>query len=127
MGECHSRVNFHSPRDAVNAFCKLQGRQSYEDYCELVLYFASEFICSSRPYIRSYKLDYEPLIAPMVPWQHPAEDHSVSSLRSPRKQLISYLEETNLTCLETYEAELSLRKSKRKLFSMSLQENISQE
>ena len=49
MGEFHARVNFYSPRDAMNAFCKLQGRQIYEDCYELDFYFASEFICGHRP------------------------------------------------------------------------------
>ena len=57
MGEFHTRVNFYSPRDVVNAFCKLQACQIYEDHCDLGLYFVSEFICGCRPYILSYKLD----------------------------------------------------------------------
>ena len=48
----------------------------------------------------------------MVPWQHPAEDHSVSSLRSPRKQLISYLEETNLTCLDAHDRRALIERIK---------------
>jgi len=31
MGNFCARVNFHSLRDVVNAFCKLQGRQICED------------------------------------------------------------------------------------------------
>ena len=44
MGDFHARVNFYSYRDVVHAFCEFQGRQIYDDCCELDLYFASEFI-----------------------------------------------------------------------------------
>ena len=33
-GDFHARVNFYSYREAVHAFCKLQGRRIY-DCCEL--------------------------------------------------------------------------------------------
>ena len=82
MANFYAGVNFHSLRDAVNAFCKLQGCQIYEDCSELDLYFASEFFCSFRLYIPSYKLDYEHPRAPVIPWQHSAENYRVSSLRS---------------------------------------------
>ena len=65
MGEFHARVNFYSTRDAVNAFCKLQGLQIYEGCCQLYLYFASEFICGRRPYIPSY--DGERPRTPIIP------------------------------------------------------------
>ena len=57
MGEFHAPVNFYSPRDAMNAFHKLQGHQIYENCSELDLYFASEFICGCRQCIPCYKLD----------------------------------------------------------------------
>lgn len=87
MGDFHARVNFHSPRDAVNAFCKLQGCRIYEDCCELDLYFASEFICGCRPYIPSYKLDCERPRTPIIPWQHSIEDYKVSSQRFSKKTI----------------------------------------
>ena len=51
-----------------------EGRQSYEDCCELGIYFAREFICGCRPSIPSYKLDHEPPKARLMPWQRVAED-----------------------------------------------------
>jgi len=86
MGDFYAQVKFHSPRDAANAFCKLQGHQIYEGCCELDLCFAREFICGCRPYIRRYKLDYECSRAPTIPWQRSAEDYKVSSLRFSREQ-----------------------------------------
>ena len=59
VGDFYAGVNFHSPRDAMNAFCKLQGHRIYEDCCGFDLYFASEFRCGCKPYIPSYKLDCE--------------------------------------------------------------------
>ena len=88
-------MNFHRQRDVVNSFYKLQGCRIDVDGCELDLDLASEFTCSCRPYIISYKLDYEPAKAPIIPWQQCVEDCKESSLRSPREQLSSYLDETN--------------------------------
>jgi len=48
--------------------------QSYEDCCDLGIYFASEFICGCRPCIPRYKLDHETPKARLIPWQHAAED-----------------------------------------------------
>ena len=59
MGDFHARVNFYSYGDTVHAFCELQGRQIYDDCCELDLYFASEFICGCKPYIPHYMWDRE--------------------------------------------------------------------
>jgi len=81
----YTRVNFHSQRDDVNAFCRLQGRQIYEDCCELDLYFANEFICGCRPSVSSYKLNCERRRTPIILWQHFAKDYKVSSLRFSEK------------------------------------------
>ena len=43
-GDFHALVNLYSHKDAVYAFCELQGHQIYDPCCELDLYFASEFI-----------------------------------------------------------------------------------
>jgi len=116
MDEFHAQVNFYSPRDAVNAFYKLQGSQIYKDCCELHFYFTIELICGCRPHIPSYKLDYERSRAPIIPWQHSTEDYKVSSQRFSRKQSICYLEETNLTYLETHEREVVIREIKEETF-----------
>ena len=60
MGDFHAPMNFYSHKDSVNAFCKLQGHQIYEECCELDLYFASEDIWRCKPYIPRHMLDYRP-------------------------------------------------------------------
>jgi len=67
MGDFYARVNFYLHRDAVNAFCTLQGRHIYEGCCELDLNVASEVICRCKPYIPRYMLDYRPPRAPLIP------------------------------------------------------------
>ena len=67
IGDFHAWVNFYSHNDAVNAFCKLQGHQIYEECCELDLYFASEDIWRCKPYIPRHMLDYRPPKAPLIP------------------------------------------------------------
>ena len=79
MGDFHARVNFYSHKDAVTAFCKLQGRQIYEGCCELDLYFASEVICRCKPYILRHMLDYRPPRAPLIPWTIPINVDGVPS------------------------------------------------
>ena len=86
MGDFHAQVDIYSPKDAIAAFCSLQGRLIYKAATGLNLPFASEFSCGCKPYIQKYKLDYEPLRTPLIPWQLPPEDSWVSSLRSSRQQ-----------------------------------------
>ena len=94
MGDFHTWVNFYSTKNAIDAYCLLQGCHIYEGYCELDLFFASEFICGCRPYIPKYKLDRTPLIS----LQLPTGDYRDSSPRSSGKQPPSYLNETHLIC-----------------------------
>jgi len=61
MGDVHARVNFCSPKDAINAYCLLEDCQIYEGCCELDLYFTSAFICVCKFSIPRCKLDYKPL------------------------------------------------------------------
>jgi len=62
-----------------------------------------------------------------MPWQHSAKDCMVSSVRSSKKELISYLGETNITCLETHERGAVIEEIIKETFSMSVQESMSQE
>jgi len=103
MGDFHTRVNFYSYRDVVHAFCKLQGRQIYDGCCELDLYFASKFICGSKPYIPHYLWDYERLKAPLIPSKLLIGNCRISSLRSSRKEPTSYLHETDLAYYDAYD------------------------
>lgn len=122
MGNFYARVNFYSQWDAVNVFCKLQGCQIYEGCCELDLYFASEVICGCKPYILWYMLDYRPRRATVIPWQHLAEDHGVSSLRSYRNQPISCLEDTNLAYLDAHDKGVVVREIKEDTYIREHQE-----
>jgi len=97
MSDFYARVNFYSYRDAVNAFCKLQGRHIYEHCCELDLYFTSEVIRRFKPYISRYMLDYRPPRAPLIPWKIPTNDYGVSSSRCYTRPRNCYLDEEHPT------------------------------
>jgi len=75
-------------------------------------------------YIPSYKLDYDPSTNLVMSWQHHAEDHTVSSIRSLWKQPFSLVEETNLIYLDAHDSGVSLRKSKGTLILESIKKHM---
>lgn len=51
----------------------------------------------SKPYIPGYMLDYEPLRAPLIPWQLCTEDYMIPSSTLSRDPLSCNLDEAHLT------------------------------
>lgn len=116
MGDFYARVNFYSHRDAVNAFCKLQGRQIYEGCCELDLYFASEVICRCKPYIPRYMLDYRPPRAPLIPSRILTDNYGVPSSRCSTRPLNCYLDKEHHAYSDANYRQTFIEDDKEKIF-----------